>query len=168
MPPFNLLLGILVLGFTFAGFLFGTIHTIGSLIGLVFGLLVAGNLSDDLAPAFRFFFGGDESTAQLVIFIILFLAVTRLIGYVIHVVDKSAKFLRFIPFVTTIDRLVGAALGFVEAVLILGTILLVASHFSLPPYFANGIADSELAKFLMWGARVVAPLVPGDLKSLAS
>lgn len=163
---FTLLLAIFVLAFIFAGFLFGAIHTLGSLIGLVFGLIVAGSFSDDLAPAFRIFFGGNEDVARLVMFIVIFVAISRLIGYVIHVVDKGAKFLRFIPFVTTIDRFVGAGLGLIEAVLVLGTVLIVASNFSLPPFLDNGIAESWLAKLLMWGARVLAPLLPGDLRSL--
>jgi len=163
MGTFDIILLVIFFGFVGAGFYFGLIHTLGAIIGVVVGILAAGNLYQEVAPFFEFFALKPE-VARVVAFILIFIVVSRLIGYMVYMFDKGFKIIRFIPFASSINRLGGALLGFLEAALVIGTILFVASHFDVSPYINSAIDNSAFAGLLMTIAKIVTPLVPDILK----
>ena len=163
MGTFDIILLVIFFGFVGAGFYFGLIHTLGALIGVVVGIIAAGSLFDQVVPFFEFFMLKPE-VARVIAFIVVFLVVSRLIGFVVHSLDKGFKIIRFIPFASSINRLGGALVGFLEAALVLGTILFVASHFEISPFINQAIDNSAFAGLLMTIAKIVTPLVPDTLK----
>jgi hypothetical protein len=70
--------------------------------------------------------------------------------------------LSVIPFLKTINRLTGAALGFIEGGLALGLILLYISETS----HSGWLADSQVAPFLIKFTKAVLPLLPGLLNKI--
>jgi len=163
MVVFDIILLVLFFGFVGAGFYFGLIHTLGAIIGVVGGILAAGSIYNEVAVMFQFF-GFKGEVANVISFIVIFLVVSRLIGYAVHMIDKGFKIIKFIPFASSINRLGGALLGFFEAALVIGTILYVASNFEVSPYINAAIDDSAFAGLLMTIAKVVTPLVPDSMK----
>lgn len=163
MAIIDIILLVLFFGFVGAGFYFGIIHTLGAVIGAFVGVIAAGNLYTQVAPFFQFFML-KEPVAKVLAFIIIFIITSRLIGYVVHMLDQGFKIIRFIPFASSANHLAGAAMGFVEGALVLGTILFVMSHFQISPGLDAAIANSRFADLLMTIAKVVTPLVPAALK----
>lgn len=163
MGTFDVILLLIFFGFVGAGFYFGLVHTLGAIIGAIAGVAIAGSLYNDVAPFFQFMMV-KEGVANMLAFIVVYLVVARLIGYALHMLDSGFKIARFIPFASSINRLGGAMFGFLEATLILGTILYVASHFQLSPAINQAIDSSALAGLLMAIAGFLVPLIPDSLK----
>jgi len=163
MGTIDIILLVIFFGFVGAGFYFGLIHTLGAIIGVVVGIVVASNLYVSFAQFFKFLMI-KENVAEIIAFIALFIGVSRLIGYMVHMFDKGFKLAKLIPFATTVNKLAGGLLGFVEATLVLGTILFVMSNFDFSPELNAAIDNSAFAGLLVTIAKVVTPLVPESLK----
>ncbi|MCH7492181.1 CvpA family protein [Patescibacteria group bacterium] len=163
MGTFDTVLLVIFSGFVGAGFYFGLIHTLGAIFGVVMGVVVAGNLYNQVSAFFEFLLLKPE-VAKVLAFILIFLVVSRGIGYVVYAFDKGFKIIRFIPMASSINRLGGALLGFFEGALVLGVILTITSSFQISPYINQAIDSSPLAGILMTIAVVLTPLIPEVLK----
>lgn len=164
MGTFDIVLIILFFGFVGAGFYFGLIHTLGAIIGVVVGAIAAGNLYTVVSPFFEFFFL-KPNVANVIAFIVVFLVVSRLVGWMVHMFDQGFKLIKLIPFASSINRLGGALLGFIEASLVLGTILFVVSNAQISPEIRTAIEGSPFAGLLITLAKVVVPLLPDALRT---
>lgn len=165
MGTIDIILLVVFFGFVAAGFYFGLIHTLGAIIGVVIGIIGASQLYDSFAQFFKFFMLKDN-VAEIISFIILFVGISRLIGYMVHMFDKGFKLARLIPFAIMVNRLAGGLLGFFEATLVLGTILFVISNFNFSPEMNSAIDNSAFAGLLITIAKIVTPLVPDTLTNV--
>ncbi len=163
MGTLDLIILIAFLGFIGSGFWFGFIHTLGTIIGVVVGILAAGSLYDGISSFFQLFLF-KPAVADVLAFIVIFVAVSQLVGWMMKAFDAGFKIVRFIPFVGSANRLAGALLGFVEGALVIGVILYVASNFNLSPWLNEAIDNSILAGLFMTIASIVTPLLPASLK----
>ncbi len=164
MGTIDIILIVIFFGFVGAGFYFGLIHTLGAIIGVFVGIIGASQLYISFSQFFKFLMIRDN-VAEIIAFIILFVGISRLIGYMVHMFDQGFKLARLIPFATTVNRLAGGLLGFFEATLVLGTILFVMSNFGFSPELNSAIDNSAFAGLLITIAKIVTPLVPETLSS---
>lgn len=162
MPIIDIILLIILAGFVFYGLFFGLIRTLGSLIGLVVGLWLTIIFYLTVFGLVKNLFFGHELAGKIIVFIVLFTLLNRLIGFIFALIDRTFDLLSVIPFLKTINRLAGAALGFIEGGLILGLILLFISQSVL----AGWLDGSKVAPFLISFARAVTPLLPGLLERI--
>ncbi|MFH1236551.1 MAG: CvpA family protein [Parcubacteria group bacterium] len=165
MPTFDLILLALFLYFVFSGFWFGIVHTVGTLIGIVVGILAAGAFHETLGNFLQFlFFKGDVANSMS--FIIIFLVVNQLVGFMFRMIDRAFKLVTIIPFLGSINRIAGAVLGIVVGVLVVGTMLTVASIYPFSNGFAYTMESSKLADIFISGASVLTALFPQNLRNL--
>lgn len=138
---------------------FGFIHAVGSIGGLVLGLIVAKATYLTVASWLNPIGIGDDTTiGRAIAFILIFALVTRLTGLVVHWLNT---FFQFIPLLPTINHLLGAVVGLVEGILGTGVALYVLLGYLEPTSsLAVAIRASELAGFLMAVAGVLVPLIP--------
>ena len=155
-------------GFILAGFWFGVIHMIGSLLGLVLGAVMAGRYYDEAAAWATPFLGGNAKLASLLMFFLIFVLVNRLIGLLVLVVDKVFKFIAIIPFLKTFNRLLGALFGLIEGTLVLGLVVYMAGRFPVSDAFTTALQGSQIAKPLHVIGTLLAPLLPKALQALKS
>jgi membrane protein required for colicin V production len=153
---FDIIIILAVFWFALFGLWFGFVHTVGSLIGVAVAAFVSGRLYE-LAP---------DGIAQFAVFIGIFLVVHRVVGLLFYFLSKSLKLITLIPLFRTFDRIGGLLFGFIEGVLIVGTVLLVASRFELGAWITSGIAASPVAPILIGIAGIVLPLLPDTLKKV--
>ena len=159
MGTLDLILLIIFFGFVGAGFYFGLIHTLGAIIGVVVGVVAASNIYTDISPFIQFFMI-KENVADVIAFIVVFVGISRLIGYMVHMMDQGFKLARLIPFATMVNRLAGGLLGFVEGALVLGTILYVITTFEFSPEVMQTIDGSALAGLFTTISNILVPLLP--------
>ncbi len=164
MGTLTIVLLVIFLGFIVAGFFFGLIHTIGAVVGAVVGVWIASHFYQQIAPFIEFFMI-KGAVANVVAFILILLVVSRLIGFVVHMLDQGFKIIKVIPFASSINRLGGALFGFVEAALVIGTILYVTSQFNISPAVTDAINNTPFAELLMNIAKILLPLIPTALKA---
>lgn len=168
MTILDLILIIILFFFTFSGFRFGFIHTLGALIGTIVGVLVAGRYFEAGAEILDVIFLGNVNLARVVAFVIIFILSARLVGLVFWLVDKLFKVATVIPFIKSINRLAGALLGFLEGAVVLGVTLIFVDKFPFAEFIVPAIESSGVAQWLLGYGKILAPLLPEAVKLIKS
>ncbi len=142
----DIVLFLILLGFIGAGAKDGFVHTLGRMIGAVIGFVVA--------KAYYLKFGSflglfmPSAWANFISFALLFILITRLMGFLLKLADGAFSILKVLPFLKSIDKILGAFLGLVEGVLIMGGILFVVNVIKILPTVAHWIAGSKIAFYI--------------------
>jgi len=160
MIIFDIILLIILSGFVFYGLFFGLIRTLGSLIGWLAGLWLTFVFYLTVFDWVKNLFFGHELAGKVITFIVLFTLINRLIGFIFVLLDRTFDLISIIPFLKTINRLAGAALGFIEGGLVLGLALAFLSQ----TVFGHWLDASKVAPFLIGFAKAIMPLLPGLLE----
>ena len=166
MILFDLILILILGGFVLYGLWFGLINTLGVLVGTIAGAFLAARWYEPVADWTGFLFGGHTNLAKVVCFLILFIIINRLVGLVFWLIDKIFSFFKIIPFLSTINRLLGAVFGFLEGALVLGLTLFVAEKYPLGDWFITSLADSKIAHYFISVGKILMPLLPEVLKQI--
>lgn len=159
---------VIIGGFSLFGFWFGFIHTAGSLMGTLAGAYLASRYYEPMAQWLINITGWQGNTARVVMFILAFFVISRAVGFLFFIVDKLLSIITRLPFISSINRVLGAALGFLEGVMTLGLVLFFVERFPLSENFMNVLAQSEFAPKFRSIADVFIPLLPDALKLLHS
>ncbi|MFH1098678.1 MAG: CvpA family protein, partial [Candidatus Uhrbacteria bacterium] len=136
------------------------------LVGVVVGAFIAGRLFDPAAQTLAWAFGGNVNLARVVLFLLIFAIVNRLVGFVFYLIERAFKIIAILPFLSSINRLGGAVLGFLEGIIVLGAALYLTTKFPLGAGFTAALAQSKVAPYLLGAAGVVVPLLPDLVKKL--
>ncbi|PJE77176.1 hypothetical protein COV05_01015 [Candidatus Uhrbacteria bacterium CG10_big_fil_rev_8_21_14_0_10_48_16] len=143
----DIILLVIVGAFVFFGLFFGLIHTIGSIIGSIIGIVAATFLTDAVVNMFGFL--SDSGPTKVFVFVVIFLIISRLIGLVIMILEKVFGFFSIIPFAKTINHLLGAGLGFIEGLIIVGVVLFYAMQVLPEDTLFYALEGSFVAKYLV-------------------
>lgn len=163
MTFIDILILVIIGAFVFFGFFFGFIHTFGSLIGTIVGIVVASRLVDPTFDMFGFLLGNGD-VAKVIVFIILFLLTSRIIGLLLWFVNGLFYIFAFIPFAGFINRLVGAAFGFVEGIIVVGVVIFYAMQILPDDTLLFTLQNSIMAKFLIAMVSALEVFFPENLK----
>ena len=161
---FDLILILVLFLFIAFGFALGFIQTIGALLGLIIGTWFASRLFVPVSEWLSPFLLGNQGLAKTVAFIVLFTVFNRLAGYAFYLVDKVFGLISIVPFSKSINRLLGALLGFIEGVLSIGVVLYVITHIPLSGWFEGILADSTIAPWFIMLSNLLTWLLPAWLR----
>src|SRR3989338_4124493 len=89
---------VLLGGFVLAGLWFGAIHMVGSLVGLILGAILSGRYYDEVGAWAAPWFGGNVGLANIVMFFVIFVLTTRLVGLLVWLPDQALHFLGRLSF----------------------------------------------------------------------
>jgi len=144
---------------TFTGLKTGLIKTVLSLVGMIVGIILAGNLSDPLAE--RLAFISHAGTDKVVAFAIILIAV-------MIIASMTAKFLKWatsLVMLGWVNRLGGAVFGFLLAGIFCGAVLAAWLTFFGS---AATITESGIANVLLDRLPLVLALLPEEFGSVSS
>lgn len=159
---------IVIGGFTLAGFWFGLVHMVGSLVGIVLGVLAAGKYFEPVAEWASGTLGGSLNIWRVVAFTLIYVIVNRLLGLVISLLDKMFSFISIIPFMKTFGRLLGAVFGFMEGVFVISLAVYLAARFPFGDHFVQLLQQSRFAIPLNAIGMILEPLLPQAVRLLQS
>ncbi len=143
----DIILALLLLGFVGAGAKDGFVHTLGRLIGAIIGYVVA--KAWFLKVSFFLGLFMSDGWARLLSFAFIFIAVSRLSGIILKLLDGAFSILKIIPFLKTANNLLGGIIGFFEGIIIMGGVLYVTQVLIIVPTIINWVAKSAMAPWLM-------------------
>jgi uncharacterized membrane protein required for colicin V production len=143
----NLLLIIAVLGFIGTGYKDGFVHTVGRLVGAVIGFVLARSFSISAASILAGIL--PSGWARFVAFAIIFIIVTEIVGFIFKLADGAFKILSIIPFLKTINNILGAILGIFEGIVLVGGTIWVLTNFNLVPSITVALQTSSIAKIIL-------------------
>lgn len=153
--------------FVLFGLFFGLVHTLGSLIGTILGIVVSTRLIDPAFDRFGFLLGGG-GVAKVVLFVIIFLLVSRLIGLLFWVAEKVLGIFAILPFAKSINRLLGAVFGFVEGVVVVGVVLFFALQYLPDAAVRAALEQSAVANYLLATVAALQVLFPESVRVIQS
>ncbi len=168
MSWFDVSLAFIIGSFTLFGFWFGFVHTAGSLLGTLAGAFVASRYYELAAQWLQTITGWEGNRTRVIMFVLILFAVSRVIGFLFFIVDKILSIITRLPFISSLNRVLGSALGFLEGVMTIGLFLFFVERFPISERFMIMIAESELAPKLREVSAVFIPLLPDALKLLQS
>jgi len=158
---------IVIIGaFGLFGLWFGLVHSLGSLIGTFFGAYLATRFFGPVSALIIRLTGWNLKYTEVIIFILLFFIINRLIGLAFLMIYKVINVIIKLPFVGSINRVLGLVFGLCEGGLVLGLILFFVARYPLSEKFMTAIGGSQIAPYLIKLAGVFMPLVPEALKLL--
>ncbi len=166
MSYFDLALIIIIAGFALFGLWFGLVHTLGSLIGTILGVFLAARWYAPFAAWLIGITGWNSNFARVLTFVIAFVLINRLVGLAFFLIDKALALVTRLPFIHSLDKLLGGVFGFLEGVLVIGVALYFINKYPLSPSFMNQIATSKIAPFCIALSSVLWPLMPEALKQI--
>lgn len=164
----DVILILIIAGFAFTGFWFGLIHMVGSFVSIVVAALVSGKYFEFAADKFSFLFGGRENLGRIITFILLFLIVTRLVGFVFWLINKAFNIIAVLPFLKTANRIGGAILGLLEGIILTSLTLFLLARYPLGDTITNALSTSRVVEYLLDVANKVAPLLPDVVQKAQS
>ena len=160
----DILILLSILGYVWGGFMTGLIQSIGGLVGLFVGTVVASRTYDHFGNLLAALFRGNGVVGDIVAFILIFLIVSRLIGLAFFLVNKMFNFIAIVPGMKLMNRLGGALFGLIEGGLFAGITLQFMSRLPVSTPLGDAIANSQLAQFSLNVAGWLVPLFPTALR----
>lgn len=168
MSIFDIALLIIISSFALFGLWFGLVHTLGSLIGTIFGVYLASRYYESVAGWIIGFTHWDQNYVKVIIFVLTFILITRLVGFAFLIMEKVLTIFTRLPFIHGLDRLLGAIFGTLEGAIVVGVSLYFIARFPISLSFMDGLAHSQLAPPLVKLASILIPLFPEALRLLRS
>ena len=141
MGLFDVLLIIIIGVFGLFGFFFGLVHTLGSLIGTFVGVYVASRYYGTLAGWLIAITGWNANFSKIIIFVIAYFVINRLVGLGFWFIDKILSLVTKLPFINSVNKVLGLIFGLVEGALVIGMGLYLVGKFPLGERFMNAAAD---------------------------
>lgn len=152
----DIILALAMICFVLYGLWQGLIRTVGSLAGVVIGSVVAAHFYNRIA---------STNTGKIIAFMALYIVGNRLTGIAFYFLEKFYNAIVIIPGMKLLNRLAGAALGFIEGAMVIG----IAVHFA--NIFPVGsvrtfLAHSFLVPYFLHVGGYVAALFPEALRHI--
>jgi uncharacterized membrane protein required for colicin V production len=158
---------IFLAGFVWRGYFTGLIKSVGSFAGVIVGASIASYFYLQFYGLIDQFFGGLDNIGHVISFFIIFIIASKIIYLIFAALDKTYNFISIIPFLKSINRLAGAALGLIIGALITSLLLYVAAKYlPLGAAFDSALVGSKIAPWLLIIANAFLPVLSGGLKSL--
>lgn len=168
MTHLDIILLIILGGFTLFGLWFGFIHAFGSLVGTMAGAFLASRFYSPVADWVLQMTGGNENLVKFVVFLLVFIIANRLVGFGFWMVEKIFDIIKIIPFLSSINSLLGGVLGLLEGALVIGLSLFFISKFPFNNWIMTNMVSSEVSASLIKVSSILWPLLPAALKQVQS
>lgn len=164
----DIIIIIVLAGFSLFGLWFGFIHTLGSLLGTVLAAFLASRYYEPAADWLMAITGWEGNVARVVMFIVAFFIIARLVGLVFWIIEKTAHIFTKLPFMGVTNRVLGLALGFLEGIISIGLVIYFIERFPLSDPIMDYLAQSETAPYALALGSILVPILPEALKILES
>lgn len=168
MSAIDLALLAIIAVFGVLGFFFGFVHTLGSLLGTLLGAYVAGRYYEPLANWIISLTGWGENISKVAVFMVAFILINRAVGFVFWFIDRTLSLVTRLPFVASINRILGAILGALEGFITIGLVVYFASKFPIGAPVMAALGASRVVPGAVAIAAVLLPLLPDALRLLKS
>lgn len=156
---------IIIAFFGLYGYRTGFLRSLGAIVGIVIGAVVAVNHYGSVASFLLPFLGNNGVIAGIVGFTILFMAVQSAVGLLFLLLDRAFKLVAIIPGLKAMNKLGGFILGVLEGALIVGVVLNAYTQLPLP----DGVkATPIVSPWLNTLMTVSTSVLPGFKTALGS
>ena len=145
MPIVDLILAVLLVGFLVNGYRRGFILTVGQIVGIVVGFVLARLWSPFVLARVTLLLPGHPALAYAGSFFLIFLVADRAVAFVFSIFHLVFKVLTIIPFLETINKILVPFLGLVAGVIFIAPTTYLLFTFPLNPRWMAWANQSQIA-----------------------
>lgn len=156
---------IVIAGFGILGFVTGLIRSLGSIVGIVVGSVVATNYYRAVGGFLLPFLGKNEFLAGMTAFVLLFFVTTAVVGIAFLMIDRFFKLAAVIPGLKALNKLGGLLFGLVEGALIVGVVLNAYTQLPVIRTTQPDITNAPVLIFLASSTKAVLPWLTTTLSN---
>ena len=165
MPTIDVIILIIIAGFVFYGFFKGFIKMIGDFIGFIAGVYISTHYYLDFAYTLHNWGINSENLAKIISFVVLFSVSSKLISIFLSLFKYFFKAISLLPFVKTINRVLGAVVAFAIGSLSLGLLVyFLSKYIGETSKLAERLTESSFVPWLLKLGDILMPLLPEALK----
>ena len=143
----DIILILILIAFMGRGWRNGFIDSLGELIGAIIAFLAARAWSLPLASPISTFMPENPGLARLIAFIVIFLIVVKLIGWIFGMVAKLLKIVTSLPLISSANKILGSILGFLTGFVFVGSTVYLVLTFRLDDRLVRWLAGSTVALY---------------------
>lgn len=147
MPLVDLILILILLGFLARGWKHGFVDSLGEFLGAIVAFLVARWLSVPLTTPIVLLMPDHPGLARFIAFLIVFLIVVKLIGWLFSIVASLLKIVTSLPIISLINKILGGILGALTGVVFVGSAVYLVLTFRLDDRLVRWLAGSSVALY---------------------
>ncbi len=159
MNAADLVIAIVLLAGFLIGLSRGFVRGLLGLAGLGLGVVLAASFHEQVAETVFTFVPG-EAASRIVAFVVIFLAIVILVGFIARLIAKALK----LSSLGWFDGLLGGLLGLAIAVIVSGVLLLLAVMAGLQE--ESFLIESRLAPKVLGGTDAIVGLLPDDTRQV--
>ncbi len=154
--------------FFFWGFSRGLIKAVGSFIGLIVAVVLAGRYFEQLANQYAPYVGlqGSPNVAKVITFVILLVVINRVAMLAVNIIAKTYNTMAIIPGMKLGNRLLGAALGLIEGAIMIGLVIFIISRFPFGTFIQSFLDSSKVAPIVLSISGILQPLLPEAIRQI--
>lgn len=167
MTPLDFGLTLILASYVWVGLTAGLIQSLGSLLGVVLAALAASRWFNLLTPVFESWVGGPVPAA-VIAFIIIFLAVSRGVGFVFTIINRLFNVVALLPGVRVTNVLGGGLFGFLEGVFAIGITLHFLARLAVSQTVTDALDAAALVPIFAGAAGWLVGLLPELLRQAQS
>lgn len=142
----ELLVLLVLIAFAANGFKAGAVEGFGRLVGGVLGFLAARAWSGWFITALSLFM--PIMWASLVAFIVVFLLVDNIVGFVFKLIEKIVGVIEKLPLIKQISEFLGAIFGLLEGIVVIGGIAFLLRQVAEPLGVAQTVINLKLVVWI--------------------
>lgn len=145
----DIVLFLIILSFIGRGYRNGFVESLGELVGAVIAFLVARFFAPGLGQILVLLMPGRLGLAQFVGFVLVFVIVLRLIGWLFTLADSLLKIITSLPIISSLDKIIGAVLGIFTGIVLVGSASYTVLTLHLDPTLMTWLGSSTVARWSM-------------------
>jgi membrane protein required for colicin V production len=149
---------IFILAFTAAvGFFFGLIQVLGAIVTIIVSIFIAGVFFSTVAPYIQPYAFDNQNFSSVIAFIVIYWIVSLFLSFVVKIANKIFN----LPILKTANRLLGAGVSLLGAIIILSVFFYLFKIYAWSPAVTNFLSQSTMAYYFSWIGKFVTILIPG-------
>lgn len=163
MLVIDIILLVILVGFFIRGWQAGLLKTIGSFVGIILGIFLAGQYFDEAGAWLVQWLHTSINLGNILGYATVFLIVNIIINIIVWALTGILK---IIPLFGTSNRLFGAIVSLVGGIFTLGVFIIMLDKFPLTASLLPWLEQSQVAPLLAQIASILMPLLPEALEQI--
>lgn len=143
----DIVLLLILVGFFGRGWKHGFVDALGEFIGAIIAFLIARWLSVFLAAPVGVLMPGHPGLARFIAFLLIFLIVGKLIGWLFGFVAALLKIVTSLPLISLANKILGGVIGFLTGIIFVGSAVYLVLTFRLDDQLVRWLASSTVARY---------------------
>lgn len=164
---FDIIVILIVAGFIWKGVRLGFIEAIGGIIGVFVGLMCAGRWWQVVATSVEPIVN-SHILATAIGWLLVFIIVNRLVALIFWVIDKVFHVIAIIPFLKSINSLLGGIVGLLEGFFVIGAIISIMVLLPMTESLKENTAKSKFSRIFSFVNVIAQKSTPDSVKNWAN